>query len=41
LFAIVIMLPVSIDASTRSAGMAWKASRFGARLTPASWQLAQ
>src|SRR5688572_21566108 len=41
LFAIVIMLPVSIEASTRSAGIALNASRFGARLTPVSWQLAQ
>jgi hypothetical protein len=36
LLAIVIMEPVSMDASTRSAGMALNASRVGARFSPLS-----
>src|SRR5688572_32325116 len=41
LLAIVTIEPVSIDASTRSAGIARNASRFGARFTDVAWHDAQ
>src|SRR5688572_9244382 len=41
LVTIEIMVPVSMVASTRSAGIVRIASSCGARLTPASWQVEQ
>ena len=41
LLAIVIIEPVSIADSTRSAAIVLKASRLGARFAPVSWHIAQ
>ena len=41
LFAIVTIVPVSIDARTRSAVIESSASRRGARFSPVSWHWAQ
>ncbi|MNC84720.1 hypothetical protein D3C83_02810 [compost metagenome] len=41
LFAIVTIVPASIADRTRSAGITRSASSTGARLTPASWHVAQ